>query len=55
MHGKVDIGLAVGAARNTYRFVFERKAEQIAAEATLDGIYILPLWNASPGVCATGS
>jgi transposase len=54
LRGKAVIGLAVGAVRNTYkmskhleieieddRFAFERKAEQIAAEAALDGIYIL--------------
>jgi hypothetical protein len=52
--GEAEIGLAVGAVWNRYkvkkhfaltitadRFAHERKAEQIAAEAALDGIYVL--------------
>ena len=52
--GEAEIGLAVGAVWNRYRvkkhftleisddrFAFERKSEQIAAEAELDGIYVL--------------
>jgi hypothetical protein len=54
LHGADRIGLAVGPAVKRYRmkkhfelaitdagFAFERKAEQIAAEAALDGIYVL--------------
>jgi hypothetical protein len=54
LSGKAPIGLAVGAVINRYKvkkhfnlsiddvhFAFTRKAEQIAAEAALDGIYIL--------------
>jgi hypothetical protein len=54
LHGADQIGLAVGPAVKRYRmrkhfelaitdasFAFERKAEQIAAEAALDGIYVL--------------
>ena len=52
--GEAEIGLAVGAVWNRWRvrkhfqveitdtsFAFERKHEQIAAEASLDGIYVL--------------
>jgi transposase len=52
--GAAEIGLAVGAVWNRWRvrkhfrveitdssFTFERKQEQIAAEAALDGIYVL--------------
>lgn len=52
--GEADIGLAAGAVWNRYRvkkhfaleitderFSFERKSEQIEAEARLDGIYVL--------------
>jgi transposase len=52
--GQAQIGLAVGAIANQFkvkkhfaleisdeRFAFARKSEQIAAEAALDGIYIL--------------
>jgi transposase len=52
--GQAQIGLAVGALANQFkvkkhfaleisdqRFAFARKSEQIAAEAALDGIYIL--------------
>jgi transposase len=52
--GEAEIGLAVGAVWNRWRvrkhfqleitdtsFSFERKREQIAAEAALDGIYVL--------------
>jgi hypothetical protein len=52
--GEAEIGLAVGAVWNRWRvrkhfqleisdtsFGFERKQEQIAAEAALDGIYVL--------------
>jgi Transposase DDE domain len=52
--GKAEIGLAVGAAWNRWRvrkhfaveiadtgFGFERKQQQIEAEAALDGIYVL--------------
>jgi hypothetical protein len=52
--GEADIGLAVGAVWNRWRvkkhfeleiadtsFSFRRKQEQIAAEAALDGIYVL--------------
>ena len=54
LHGKAQIGIAVGECIKKYkmkkhitleiedqRFRFARKAEQIAAEAQLDGIYIL--------------
>ncbi|MGH7716801.1 MAG: IS1634 family transposase [Vulcanimicrobiaceae bacterium] len=54
LRGKAKIGLKVGEVYNTYkmskhlelrieddRFTFMRKDEQIAAEAALDGIYIL--------------
>jgi Transposase DDE domain len=54
LHGEAVIGLAVGAVWNRYkvkkhfaltieadRFAFARKAEQIEAEAALDGIYVL--------------
>jgi hypothetical protein len=54
LHGADQIGLAVGPAAKRYRmrkhfdlaitdtsFTFERKTEQIAAEAALDGIYVL--------------
>jgi Transposase DDE domain len=54
LHGADQIGLAVGPAVKRYRmkkhfelaitdagFAFERKADQIAAEAALDGIYVL--------------
>ena len=52
--GEADIGLAVGAVWNRYKvkkhftlqiteqqFTFSRKTEQIAFEASLDGIYVL--------------
>jgi hypothetical protein len=52
--GEAEIGLAVGAVWNRYRvkkhfalqiaedrFAFERKTEQIQAEAELDGVYVL--------------
>src|SRR5215216_3589750 len=54
LQGEAEIGLAVGAVWNRWRvrkhfqveisdtsFGFERKQEQIAAEAALDGIYVL--------------
>ncbi len=54
LHGQDKIALAVGATINHYKmakhftvtitdddFVFERKSEQIDAEALLDGIYVL--------------
>ncbi len=54
LHGTAEIGLAVGAVVNRFkmkkhftveiddeRFAFTRRTEQIAAEAALDGIYIL--------------
>jgi transposase len=54
LSGRASIGLAVGAVVNRFkvkkhfdltiddaRFAFTRKSEQIAAEAALDGIYIL--------------
>jgi hypothetical protein len=54
LKGEAAIGLAVGAVWNRWRvrkhfqleisdtsFAFERKQEQIAAEAALDGIYVL--------------
>jgi transposase len=54
LHGKAEIGLAVGAVANRYRvkkhFLFEiaderfdyrRNRERIAEEAALDGIYVL--------------
>jgi transposase len=54
LHGEAEIGLAVGAVCNRYRVKkhfhititdsslnFERKHEQIADEAALDGIYVL--------------
>jgi transposase len=54
LYGKAHIGLAVGAVINRFKmkkhfkieiddhqFAFERKSEQIAKEAELDGIYIL--------------
>jgi hypothetical protein len=54
LHGEAEIGLAVGAVWTRWRvrkhfqveisdtsFTFARKQEQIAAEAALDGIYIL--------------
>jgi transposase len=54
LSGAAEIGLAVGPALRRYRmkkhfrveitdtsFVFARKSEQIAAEAALDGIYVL--------------
>lgn len=54
LQGQAEIGLAAGAVWNRYRvkkhfaleitddrFHFERKAEQIEAEARLDGIYVL--------------
>ena len=54
LSGQAQIGLAVGAIANHFkvkkhfaleitdeRFAFARKADQIAAEAALDGIYIL--------------
>jgi transposase len=54
LHGKAEIGLAVGAIINRFkmkkhlaieiedqRFAFARKSAQIAQEAELDGIYIL--------------
>jgi Transposase DDE domain len=54
LRGEADIGLAVGAVWNRYRvkkhfaleitedrFSFERKTDQIAAEAELDGVYVL--------------
>lgn len=59
--GEAEIGLAVGAVWNRYRvkkhfkleiaagrFAYERKAEQIAAEAALDGIYALRAGRVSP-------
>jgi hypothetical protein len=52
--GEAEIGLAVGAVWNRYKvkkhfelqitenqFTFERKTEQIAFEASLDGVYVL--------------
>jgi transposase len=54
LRGEAEIGLAVGAVWNRYKvkkhfalqitdheFTFERKTEQIAFEASLDGIYVL--------------
>ena len=54
LHGADQIGLAVGPAVKRYRmkkhfqltitdttFTYERKREQIASEAALDGFYIL--------------
>jgi Transposase DDE domain len=54
LRGEAEIGLAVGAVWNRWRvrkhfqveigetsFAFERKHDQIAAEAALDGIYVL--------------
>jgi hypothetical protein len=54
LRGKAEIGLAVGAVWNRWRvrkhfaveitdtaFSFARKLEQVAAEAALDGIYVL--------------
>jgi len=54
LHGAAPIGLAAGASWNRWKvkkhfqvqitdstFTFERKHEQIAAEAALDGIYVL--------------
>src|SRR5262249_35566279 len=54
LHGKTEIGLAVGAVWNRWRvrkhfqleitdtsLVFARKQDQVAAEAALDGIYVL--------------
>jgi len=54
LRGKEKIGLAVGAVLNHYKvgkhfelkitdadLIFERKTEQISAEALLDGIYVL--------------
>ncbi len=54
LHGKAEIGLALGAVINRFkmkkhftleiddeRLAFTRKTEQIAAEAALDGLYIL--------------
>jgi hypothetical protein len=54
LQGEAEIGLAVGAVWNRWRvrkhfqleitdtsFAFQRKTEQIAAEAALDGIYVL--------------
>jgi transposase len=54
LHGEAEIGLAVGEVWNRWRIrkhfqleitdtslSFERKQEQIAAEAALDGIYVL--------------
>src|SRR3989440_1505954 len=54
LHGADQIGLAVGPALKRYRvkkhfevritdttFTYQRKTEQIAAEAALDGIYVL--------------
>ncbi len=63
--GEADIGLAVGAVWNRYKvkkhfalqiteqeFTFERKTEQIAFEASLDGIYVLRSGGLSAGQLA---
>lgn len=63
--GAAQIGLAVGAIANHFkvkkhfaleitdeRFTFARKSEQIAAEAALDGIYILRTSLAEPELSA---
>ena len=54
LHGEAEIGLAVGAVINHYKmkkhfqvtitddtFTYERKHEQIALEAELDGLYVI--------------
>jgi transposase len=54
LHGEAEIGLAVGAVWNRYKvkkhfqvnitddtFTYQRKEEQIALEAELDGIYVI--------------
>ncbi|MDP9347414.1 MAG: IS1634 family transposase [Actinomycetota bacterium] len=64
--GAAQIGLAVGAIANHFkvkkhfaleitdeRFAFARKSEQIAAEAALDGIYILRTSVSEQELCAT--
>jgi transposase len=69
LQGQADIGLAVGAVWNRYKvkkhfqvnitddtFTYERKHEQIAQEAELDGIYVIrsgridPAQLAAPGI-----
>ena len=69
LHGQAEIGLAVGAVWNRYKvkkhfqvnitddtLTYERKQEQIAQEAELDGIYVIragridPEELAAPGI-----
>ena len=66
LEGEGDIGVAVGSVINRYkmkkhfdlqiddrRLAFPRKNEQIAAEAALDGIYILRTSTESPAFSST--
>jgi transposase len=61
LQGQADIGLAVGAVWNRYKvkkhfqvtitddtFTYERKHEQIAQEAELDGIYVIRAGRIDP-------
>ena len=61
LQGEADIGLAVGAVWNRYKvkkhfqvtitddtFTYERKHEQIAQEAELDGIYVIRAGRIDP-------
>ncbi len=67
LRGKDKIGLAVGAVRDRYKMAkhfaititegdlaFERKTAEIAAEAALDGIYVLRTNLAAEALDATG-
>jgi transposase len=65
LHGRAEIGLAVGAVWNRYKvkkhfqvtitddtFTYERKHEQIAQEAELDGIYVIRAGRIDPAQLA---
>ena len=65
LQGQADIGLAVGAVWNRYKvkkhfqvnitddtFTYERKHEQIAQEAELDGIYVIRAGRIDPAELA---
>ena len=65
LQGQADIGLAVGAVWNRYKvkkhfqvtitddtFTYERKHEQIAQEAELDGIYVIRAGRIDPAQLA---
>jgi transposase len=65
LHGEAEIGLAVGAVWNRYKvkkhfqvtisddtLTYERKEEQIAQEAELDGIYVIRAGRIDPEALA---